>query len=167
MTREVYFYNLIESEASNLYFNGKTIKEQIDTKGFYDLEDNNGKGLCHELAVLAMLLLKENPTAALFSGNYHDRYANFVTKHSWVQFSVPGSSEEFVADLAWMHPGFCEAEKYYQRVESNGILLTKQGIPYNDFWKYPFPNSTYNRIQQPETSNIINSLKICAVSLGL
>ncbi len=156
-----YFVTII-GKASELYFNGETIKDIIDKKGMHELQEETGNGMCYEFSALAMMLLKDNPTAKICRGYYQSKDGDFETPHSWVEFLVPEMGV-FVADFAWMYPGFCSLSDYSKRAESEGNLTTKWVCSYDDFWGYAPSKKIYEKMQKKDTSFVLSDLIVYGI----
>ena len=145
----------IWQELNLLHFHGFKIRRYLENETFSRLQEWLGSGMCHELAVLAMLVLKPNKTATLCHGNYYDADGNFQTHHSWVEFKIPFNGW-YVADFSWIDIGFVDKKKYF--TSDNGELKPTWSCSYDDFWDLPFPNVLYEAIKSPKTSKILFEL---------
>lgn len=142
-------------ELDKLYFHGFKVRRYLGDETISRLQKWLGCGICHELSVLAMLVLKNNKTAVLCHGDYYDADGNFKTHHSWVEFKIPLNGW-WVADFSWIDIGFVSKKKYSK--SDDGELKLIWGCGYDDFWDLPFSNALYEAIKSPKTSKVLLEL---------
>ena len=151
------FLSSTMSESQKIFFHGFSLTHYIVSDAFIRLESWLGSGLCYELSILAMILMKNNKTARLCRGDYVDKAGRLKTRHSWVEAKVPLNGW-IVIDLACLSPIFCKRDQYYKYFDENGRLGCKWLCTYDEFWKTPFAKVIAEAVKKPETSNILSEL---------
>ena len=142
----------IMDAADKLYLHGFRLKNFFNTKAFESMTKANGEGFCHEFATIAMILLKNYKTANLCRGDFYDDAGKFVTKHSWVEFEIPGLGTQIV-DWAWLpNHIFVNKEDYHPH---DGKLKERRRYSYEEFWRLPLAEETYSAMKTEDTSYII------------
>lgn len=124
----------------------------LDTDGFQRFANWAGLGICHELAALMMIVLKDNHTATLYQGYDYDSEGK-LTKHAWVEFKIPLFGW-YVCDLMWI-AGFAKRRKYYQWFPRREV---KWRCTHHDFWQIKLSHILLSQMQRPETSYVIDGL---------
>ena len=137
-----------------LFFCGFRIMKWVEDDGFERFANWTGMGICHELAALMMIVLKENETAVLYQGYDYDNKGK-LTKHAWVEFKIPLFGW-FACDLMWLG-GCAKREKYREWFPRRTV---RWRCTHSEFWQIEFSHFLYQQMQQPETSYVMDGLTL-------
>lgn len=151
-----FLFNL-EQTSKEIYFHGYELKRYLDSSAIIRLENWLKAGLCYELSVLAMMLVKDNKSARICRGDFYDKDGKLKTKHAWVEVKVPLNGW-FAIDLAWFSPCFGRRKDYFKRCNEDGKLIRKWVYPHDKFWGIQFSNVILEAIKCRETSCILLEL---------
>ena len=168
---------LKELEGENLYFVGLPFIKYVSTQAFIRLEKWLGFGLCQELAALAMIALRNNPTSRLCRGVFVNANGEEGGRHYWVEFNL--DEFEYVLDLAWSREGFecitgpddeVEAPHLIRKNKNELVfsdscneLRLKWALSFEEFWRFELPDQLYAYMHKKETSYIFNELDYFAL----
>lgn len=176
--REGLTKHLIDSvnEMEDLYFCGIRFPEYLINYALFRYQRWLGFGLCSEMSVLSMLLMRHNQSAKLCQGTHIKSDGSNSGFHCWVEFMV--DEHEFIMDLTWSNLGLtwiaAKTDEYdpdtlYTRESENVIALKEGGklvvdwsISYSQFWEYELSKQLYEEMQSPKTSYIFNDLVVYA-----
>ncbi len=168
---------LEELRSEQLYFNGINVIKYIDTAALSRFQKWFQRGFCLETSVLAMILLKNNPTATLCRGKMSSMDEDDEDNlHAWVEFKYFGL--DCIFDLSWYADGItlishkreepAENQFYYYRANDDDaeiemvgadlLLYKKWSISHDEFWTYLAANQIYEVMKKPETSYVFNEL---------
>ena len=152
------FLQSISSEMETLYFHGFKLKRYfISSDAILRLQRWCGSGMCYELSVLAMILMKNHKSARLCRGDYYDENGNFRTRHAWVEVKIPLNGW-VVVDFAWTFPGFSKKNYYFRHINNPGKLVCKWVCSYKEFWDVQFSNVVREAMQNKKTSCVLLEL---------
>lgn len=147
---------IILNLADKLYFHGIKLSKYLEADAFLRLERYAGATFCYELSALAMILLKDDPTATLCRGYYYEKDDQILCRHSWVEIeTTPGKYG--IIDLAWTSPEVIEKDTYLKDY-AHGRLEQKWECPHRAFWQFGMVEPIYEAMQKPETSCILKEL---------
>lgn len=145
-------------EMDRCYFHGFKFRRYVETFAFWRFQEWLGSGRCYAFSSLVMIVLKHNKTATLCRGSLYDKYGNFRTRHSWIEFKIPMNGW-WVADFSWINECFCSKKEYLKVVNADGERLElKWSCTYKEFWDTPLAKALYEAMKNPETSYTYNML---------
>lgn len=137
----------VSSAAENLYLDGIKISDVIQQKFLVQLGKEAGHGLCYEAAALAMLLLKDNPTARFLQGTAKRSESGERTDHAWVEFEENGVP--FAVDLTWFDKEFCLPRIVHVDICESLVYFT---CDYQRFWQMSMSQKLYSLCHNKKTS---------------
>ena len=163
-------------EMDDLYFCGIGFLDYLAVNGLFRFQQWLGFGLCSEMSVLSMLLLKHIQTTKLCQGTYYDLDGSKKDFHCWVEFSLEG--HEYVADFTWNNLGLTwiaskddeyDPDTIYIResedtihLKDGGKLVVDWSISHDEFWEYELSKQLYEKMQAAKTSYVFNDLVMYA-----
>ncbi|MBO4276546.1 hypothetical protein J5868_02510 [Candidatus Saccharibacteria bacterium] len=135
------------------------MKKIIKTKALYRIQDWANVSMSCWWAPLAMLIMKDNPTAVLYQGMLYD--SDGTKKfHAWVEFNIQHGGR-YVLDFSWLSSGFCEKKRYLKWLKkSNAKLVSEWSCEYSMFWLFRWTNSLWELMLDPKTSHILDGLDV-------
>lgn len=163
----------------DVYFHGSKFMNYLLNDAISRFLNWLGEGLCFEMSTMAMLLLRDYPSAKLCRDVYLEN-GKYVCRHSWVEFTMPGNGL-FAVDFSWYNRGFvwllnADPSLETRNVEDlkNDVVWTTDGkfiqldegmvlkkcweCSYQDFWNYPIVVDLAIATSRPRTSHVLRSL---------
>lgn len=152
------FVREITERSTRIYFHGFQLCYYIKESTFQRITSWLEEGLCYELSVLAMILLKDYHETRLCHGNYYDEDGKYLTGHSWVEVKVP-LNDWTVLDFSWVSKGFYPKNQYFKDFHT---LKITEVYTYDQFWGIEFFRDLSKAVEQKDTSYILTPLtKYC------
>lgn len=139
--------NRLQLAAGDLYLDGIKISDVVQQKFLTQLGREAKHGLCYEAAALAMLLLKNNPTARLIQGTAKYSENGERTDHAWVEFEENGVP--FAIDLTWFDEEICLPQIVHVDVCESLVYFT---CNYQQFWQMSMSQKLYRLCHNKKTS---------------
>lgn len=159
-----YLAELMES-AKSLYFCGLSLERIVKTKTLIRVQDWVDADMCRWWAPLAMLLLKDNPTATLYQGTLYDNDGT-LKFHAWVEFNI-WQGERYVLDFSWLDAGFWPKKRFLKWLNKNKVKLTEGWkLDHTTFWTLRWPNYLWELMQNQKTSHILDGLDVLCPENG-
>lgn len=141
----------VATAADELYLDNVKIFDVISHQFLVEMYDILGYGLCYEAAALAMMLLKDNPTARLVLGTAENRHETHERcDHAWVEFEE--NRVPFAVDFAWFENEFCIPRIVHVDICRSIIYHT---YSYKEFWQMSLSKKLYALIHERKTSYIL------------
>lgn len=139
-------------QLEKVYFYGHPLNRVIGCQFFIRYRKFVDIGFCAAASALVMLALKENPTARIVRGRWRSEHGKTVY-HSWVEFRFHGVW--LVFDPCWLNGSPCLPRYRYHLPWSTRILSV---CKHKEFWSLPVSQQFYEKLQKPETSNLLYEL---------
>ena len=141
----------VATAADKLYLDGVSIFDIVRHQFLVELHDFTQYGLCYEAAAVAMLLLKDNPTARLVLGT--GEYCHSTRErcdHAWVEFEE--DNVPFVVDFAWFEHEFAVPRIVHVDICKSVVYRT---YDYRRFWQMAMSQKLYALCHDPKTSFVL------------
>lgn len=106
------------------------------------------RGFCAPIAAMAMLALRNNPTARCVYAIASDKRF----EHCWCEFRYRGIW--YVVDVCWYYPFVLPRNAYYRRNKPRIIKIWH----YREFWSWAASWQLYREMLHPETSWLFTEL---------
>ena len=153
------YFRALMGSAEKLYFYETNLKKIIKTHTLYRLQNWAYISMCNWWAPLAMLLLRDEPTAVLYQGTLRDLDGT-EKFHSWVEFTIR-DGEKYVLDFSWLKSGYCSKKRYLKWLKRNKVELTPEWkCDYKTFWLFCWPNFLWKAMKSKKTSHIMEGLNV-------
>lgn len=145
---------------TDLYFCGKPIKQVFENQFFDCLNIHVDCGFCYGLSGLAMLMLKDDPTAQIVQGMARSPLSKKRLCHCWVEIQRDG--EWYVVDLGWsfmLKRRVTPREQYY---DPSSIAAESQWtLKHREFWRLYLPNILFKKCSRWRTSWLLPQFIWC------
>ena len=145
----------IEKEMSKLYLNGVSLKEYVRTDVFRRLEWWLGMDLSFELAVLSMLILRDNWTSTLYQGMVIGG-RDEEEGHAWVEFKR--GMRWYVMDLSCGHPYVFSRSEYFGERGFGRYISMVWKCKFNSFWNLDLVETLWALMHFKDTSFVLREL---------
>lgn len=141
----------VVTAADELYLDGISVFDVVQHNFLPELYNITGYGLCYESAAIAMMLLKDVPSARLMLGTGECKHSTHErTDHAWVEFEedrIP-----FVVDFAWFEHTFCVPRIVQVDINKTIVYHT---YTYEQFWQLSLSKKLYALCHNPKTSYVL------------
>lgn len=135
-------YGEFYCRVERFYLDGFKLIDVLDQELFLELSGLLG-GQCYEAAALAMLVLRENPTARLVYGTaVNSPDTGGRCDHAWVEFTAHGLP--FVVDWTWFPDDVCLPRLIHQ---DSRQPIAISSISYQEFWASAFTRRLHQNLQ--------------------
>ena len=143
-----------------LYLCGEPIKKVFENQFFESLNHYALCGFCYGLSTLAMLMLKDDPTAKIVQGRARSARESGILRHCWVE--IQRSSRWYVLDLGWFsyHLQPIPRDWYYDpmMVQAKPVWTCRS----REFWQRHLPNILFEKCSRPQTSWVLPQIIWCS-----
>ena len=129
----------------------------VETSAFQRFTEWYNEGFCFAMSALAMIILRDNPTARIVQGHIEgvkNPNSGGLYRHAFVEFKLPWLGW-CVMDLSWITPCIANRNAYYRTYSK---MVKDWTCSYEEFWKYDFSHDLYMATRRKETSDILDLL---------